>query len=155
MRVPAAIGVLCAAVAIAGCGGGGDSSSTRSEKPATAMSKSEIAKLIAPKVATPGEPPPKKLVIKDLREGAGATAKPHDEVLVDDMGINYKTGEVFESTWDAKGRPSKFPLDEVIQGWEEGVPGMKVGGRRELIIPSKAAYGTGPLIFVIDLLAIE
>jgi len=149
-------GTLLAALALAGCGGGGDGSSESSEKLITAMSKAEIAKLSEPKVSLPPGPPPTKLVVKDLREGTGAAAKPSDAVIVNEVGLSYKTGEVFESTWSGPApRPSRFPLEEVIQGWEEGLPGMKVGGQRELIVPSKLAYGQGAVLYVIDLLGVE
>jgi peptidylprolyl isomerase len=154
MRCLANIGVLLAAVVLVACGGGG-SSSGPSEKPQTAMSKSEIAKLTAPRVKAPSGPLPTELVVNDLREGSGATLKPGDQLVVDDVGISYRSGEEFETTWGKEGRPSRFPLNEVIEGWEKGLPGMKVGGRRELIVPSKMAYGQGPVIYVVDLLAIE
>jgi peptidylprolyl isomerase len=109
-----------------------------------------------PEVRVPNGPPPKELVVEDLREGSGATVEAGDEIVVDYVGVNYKTGEEFESTWSA-GKPSEFSLGtgEVIEGWEEGLRGMKVGGRRELIIPSNLAYKTGTLIYVIDLRAIK
>lgn len=150
--------VLLGALALVGCGGSGsgDGSSESSEKQVTTMSKAEIAKLTEPKVSIPPGPPPTKLVVKDLREGTGVAAKPSDAVVVNDVGLSYRTGKIFESTWSGPAaRPSRFPLEEVIQGWEEGVPGMKVGGRRELIVPSKLAYGQGPVLYVIDLLGVE
>jgi len=109
-----------------------------------------------PKVEVPSGPPPKELVIKDLDKGAGAMIESGREFVVDYVGVNYKTGQEFESTW-AKSEPSKFSFGtgEVVEGWEEGLRGMRVGGRRELIVPSKLAYGTGALIYVIDLLKVE
>lgn len=82
------------------------------------------------------------------------------------VGVNYKTGKQFDASWD-RGEPFSFALGagQVIPGWDQGIPGMKVGGRRELIIPPELAYGaTGSpptippnetLIFVVDLLADE
>ena len=109
--------------------------------------------------------PPKKLEIKDLEEGTGAEAKAGDEVTVQYVGVNYKSGKEFDASWD-RGEPFIFQLGAgmVIPGWDQGVEGMKVGGRRELIIPPELAYGPegsppaiGPnetLIFVIDLLEV-
>ena len=109
--------------------------------------------------------PPKKLEIKEIEEGTGAEAKAGDEVTVQYVGVNYKNGKEFDASWD-RGEPFSFQLGAgmVIPGWDKGVEGMKVGGRRELIIPPELAYGPegsppaiGPnetLIFVIDLLEV-
>lgn len=118
-----------------------------------------------PKVTVPSGAPPKKLVIKDLKEGEGPAAKAGDELSVQYVGVNYKTGKEFDSSW-SHGQPFGFTLGEgeVLAGWEQGVEGMKVGGRRELIIPPSLGYGpagTGSippnetLVFVIDLLEIN
>lgn len=135
------------AVLLSGCGGG-DSSTTTS--PTTNKTK--------PKVEVPKGPPPKKLVIKDLEVGKGPEAKLGDEVTVEYVAVNYKTGKQFEASWD-RGEPFTFDLGGgiVSAGWEQGIEGMKVGGRRELIIPPDLAYGPekGTLVFVVDLLAIE
>jgi peptidylprolyl isomerase len=156
--------VLCAALAVAGCGGGSDSSSssTASSTEATATT-SEGAK---PEVAVPKGAPPKELVVTELKKGTGAQAKAGDEVTVQYVGVDYKTGKQFDASWD-RGEPFTFTLGagEVIPGWDQGVVGMKVGGRRELIIPPGLAYGpagappaiapNATLVFVIDLLAVN
>ncbi|HSC20602.1 MAG TPA: FKBP-type peptidyl-prolyl cis-trans isomerase [Solirubrobacterales bacterium] len=130
------------------------------------LSKAEASKIKKPKVTVPSGPPPKKLVIKDLKKGKGPTAEAGDEVLVQYVGVDYKNGKEFDSSW-SRNEPFPFTLgsNSVIPGWEQGVEGMKLGGRRELIIPPELAYGPsgsppaiGPnetLIFVIDLLAIK
>lgn len=118
-----------------------------------------------PKVTVPSGPPPKKLEIKDLEKGSGPGAKPGDEVTVQYVGVNYKSGKEFDASWD-RGEPFTFPLGShsVIEGWEQGLEGMKVGGRRELIIPPQLGYGSEgggtippneTLVFVIDLEAIN
>jgi len=118
-----------------------------------------------PKVTAPSGPPPKKLEIKDLEKGSGPGAKPGDEVTVQYVGINYKNGKQFDASWD-RGEPFTFQLGShtVIEGWEQGLKGMKVGGRRELIIPPQLGYGSQSngaipanetLVFVIDLEAIN
>ena len=103
---------------------------------------------------------------KEIVEGDGAEAKAGDEVTVQYVGVGYKTGEEFDSSW-SRGEPFTFTLGagEVIPGWDQGIDGMKVGGRRELIIPPDLAYGPagsppaiGPnetLIFVVDLLEVN
>ena len=161
---------LCAALAIAGCGGGSDSSSSSSSAPAGSPSikwspAGEFG--TAPEVVAPGGKPPKKLETKDLIEGEGAAAKAGDQISVQYAGANYKTGEEFDSSWSRNAEPFSFTLGggEVIAGWDQGIVGMKVGGRRELIIPPALGYGAAgsppvippneTLVFVVDLLEVE
>ncbi len=92
-----------------------------------------------PAVTVPSGPPPKKLVIKDLIVGHGKAATASSTVTVNYVGVLYKTGKEFDSSWK-RGQPTSFPLSGVIPGWTQGIPGMKVGGRRELIIPPSLAY---------------
>jgi peptidylprolyl isomerase len=161
----------CLALAVAGCGGSDDSTkSTESTATGATESKSEkssSAKKTKPKVTVPNGPPPKKLEIEEIEEGTGAMAKAGDEVSVQYAGVGYESGEEFDSSWSRNAEPFTFGLGagQVIPGWDEGVQGMKVGGRRGLIIPPELAYGEagsppaiGPnetLIFVIDLLAVR
>lgn len=154
----------CALLAFAGCGGDDDSSSTATtaaEAPATSPSGQKTK----PKVTVPDGAPPKGLERTDIEKGSGPEAKTGDKVTVQYVGVNFKTGEEFDASWD-RGEPFTFTLGagEVIPGWDLGVMGMKVGGRRELVIPPKLAYGPtgsppaiGPnetLVFVIDLLEV-
>jgi peptidylprolyl isomerase len=158
----------CLALAIAGCGSGSSTTSSSSTEETTAPKETEAAakKKTKPKVTVPKGAPPKKLEVKDLEEGSGATAKAGNAVTVNYVGVNYKTGKEFDASWD-RGEPFTFTLGagEVIPGWDQGVEGMKVGGRRELIIPPSLGYGsTGAppaippnetLVFVVDLEAVE
>jgi len=116
-----------------------------------------------PKVAKPKGKPPKKLVVKDLVAGKGAAAAAGDQLKVNYVGVSFATGKEFDSSFDS-GQPLDFQLGAsmVIPGWDKGVEGMKVGGRRMRTIPPELAYGAagsppaiGPdetLVFVIDLL---
>lgn len=110
------------------------------------------------------EPPmmdePTQLVIEDIVVGDGAEAVAGGLVEVHYVGVDFETGEEFDSSW-SRGQSIEFPLTSLIQGWKEGIPGMKVGGRRTLICPPNWAYGPvggghrlsgRTLIFVIDLL---
>ncbi|MGW0855220.1 FKBP-type peptidyl-prolyl cis-trans isomerase [Streptomyces sp. NPDC002690] len=118
-----------------------------------------------PEVDFPGGEPPTDLQIKEIWEGDGAVAKAGDFVSVHYVGVAFSTGEEFDSSWN-RGEPLKFPLGagRVIAGWDQGVQGMKVGGRRQLIIPAHLAYGDRgagaaiapgeTLIFVCDLVAV-
>lgn len=114
-----------------------------------------------PEIEFPDGPPPTELVITDLVVGEGAEAVPGGNVEVHYVGVEYDTGEEFDSSWN-RGESIEFPLRGLIQGWQDGIPGMKVGGRRQLVIPPEQAYGPAggghrlsgkTLIFVIDLLA--
>ncbi len=160
------------AVVVAGCGSDSSTSTTSTtsssqggEEAAGAQSGAEAAKRTRPKVEVPKGPAPTTLVTKELIEGSGPEAKSGDEVTVQYAGVLYKTGKEFDASWN-RGEPFSFTLGggEVIPGWDKGVEGMKVGGRRMLVIPPELAYGSqgvGPippestLVFVIDLLSIK
>jgi peptidylprolyl isomerase len=94
----------------------------------------------APAMPITAGPPPKKLVTKDLKVGTGAVVKATDNVNVDYVGVACSTGKVFDSSY-SNGKPVDFPLNGVIQGWTQGIPGMRVGGVRLLSIPPDLAYG--------------
>ena len=118
-----------------------------------------------PEIDFPGGEPSAELQITDIWEGDGAEAKPGDVVKVHYVGVAYSTGEEFDASWN-RGDPLQFELGagRVIAGWDQGVQGMRVGGRRQLIIPPDLAYGDRgagqviapgeTLIFVCDLVSI-
>ena len=95
-----------------------------------------------PEVDFPGGEPPAKLEITDIWEGEGKVASAGDTVQVHYVGVAYSTGEEFDASWN-RGEPLSFRLGagQVIAGWDQGIQGMKVGGRRQLIIPPDLAYG--------------
>ena len=93
-----------------------------------------------PDIEFPVGPAPTELVITDLVVGGGDEAKPGDTVEVHYVGVEYDTGEEFDSSWN-RGESIAFPLRRLIQGWQDGIPGMRVGGRRQLVIPPALAYG--------------
>ncbi len=116
-----------------------------------------------PSIDRPDGPAPADLVIRDITVGDGAEALPGSTVKVHYLGVEYDTGDQFDASWD-RGDPIDFPLANLIQGWQDGIPGMKVGGRRELVIPPERAYGPAggghrlsgkTLIFIIDLLGVR
>jgi len=174
------LAALAAAVLIAGCGGSSSSSSTigvgnentsdqalvkagEAKEPKEVKTPTSGPLATEPKVTVPTGPAPTKLEKKDLIVGSGTEAKTGDTVTVNYVGVLYKGGKEFDASWKRK-EPFQFKLGvkQVIAGWDQGVVGMKVGGRRELVIPAELAYGkTGspptipanaPLVFVIDLL---
>ena len=158
---------LCAALALAigGCGGDDDSTSTETTSEAAAAKSGAEDTDKKPKVTVPDGPPPKQLEEDDLVEGTGAEAKTGDEVTVQYVGVGYDSGKEFDASWGREPFSFQLGAGAVIPGWDKGVAGMKVGGRRELTIPPNLAYGPagyppaiGPnetLIFVIDLLAVN
>jgi peptidylprolyl isomerase len=136
---------------------------TTTPKSGSSSSKSISKDLSSkPTIPKPTGSVPKRLVIKDIVKGTGKTAKAGDAVTVQYVGVDSKTGEQFDASWD-RGQPFQFQLgaQQVIPGWDQGVAGMKVGGRRELIIPPDLAYGpqgqppaiapNATLVFVIDM----
>jgi peptidylprolyl isomerase len=117
-----------------------------------------------PEIDFPGGEPPAELEITDIWEGDGPVASAGDRVTVHYVGVSHSTGEQFDASWD-RGEPLSFQLGagKVITGWDQGLQGMKVGGRRQLIIPPGLAYGDRgagnviapgeTLIFVCDLVS--
>jgi peptidylprolyl isomerase len=193
-RASLAVAAIAAAALIAGCGSSGGSStitvgnentadnalihetsSTSSSSSSTSSTSSSATASVKtptsgplstePKVTVPTGPAPKKLETKELIKGTGAEAKAGEKITVNYVGVLYKGGKEFNASWETK-EPFSFSLGEgrVIKGWDQGIPGMKVGGRRELIIPAELAYGAAgsgtaippnsPLVFVVDLLAV-
>ncbi len=176
--------VLLCAIVLASCSSGGTSAtssttttqgttraSSASHNATTTVPAATAAKV--PAVATPTDlttapvvspgtpPPPTTLVTKDLVVGSGPTATKSSTVLVKYVGADYTTGKNFTTQTWTSGKPTSFPLDGVVPGFAEGIEGMKVGGRREIVIPPALGYGAsgsggavGPnetLVFVVDL----
>lgn len=118
--------------------------------------------LTKPEIDFPEGPAPTELEIVDLVVGTGAEAAASSTVDVHYLGVEFESGEEFDSSW-SRGESINFPLRSLIQGWQAGIPGMKVGGRRKLVVPPAQAYGTAgghplsgkTLIFVIDLLGVS
>ena len=166
--------VALAALAIAGCGEdefdqtitvppGADATAEPATTPEGSENLEETDK--KPLIPKPEGDPPEKLVVKDIVEGDGKTAKKGDTVEVQYAGVTFSGGEEFDASWN-RGEPFEFTIGQgVIEGWSKGVVGMKEGGRRQLIIPPGQAYGEqgspptiGPnetLVFVIDLLEVK
>jgi peptidylprolyl isomerase len=169
---------LLLAVGVAACGG--DDNSTEGETAATpapteapvAPNTDAIAAGITkntkkePQIVTPEGAPPTELITEDIVKGKGKKAKAGDQLTMQYTGYSWSSGEKFDASW-GRGEPFVFQLGagQVIPGWDQGVAGMKVGGRRRLVIPPDLAYGAqgsppsiGPnetLVFVIDLLAVQ
>jgi peptidylprolyl isomerase len=178
MRYPASVGsAVLVALALAACGtadsnttapaasGSSKLAASRPEKASRkgplAMSKAEIAQLPRLVVTRRTGSPPRKLLVRDLRKGTGAPIRPNDAILVRYYDVSYDEAQRKPRT--GRFGPSRFGLNEVVRGWQLGLPGMKVGGRRELVVPPrlhfaawtpKMGYGHWTTIYVIDLLAV-
>jgi FKBP-type peptidyl-prolyl cis-trans isomerase len=176
--------LLVLALLAAGCGSStsesaADKSAAKAESEAKNQKPVPEAKAPAsPKVdPTPGEADintkptvpkgsgaaPTALKAETLIAGNGAEIKSGQQATVNYVGVLYKTGKEFDTSWG--GQPAQFPLTNVIEGWQSGLPGMKVGGRRLLVIPAEQAYGDSPpsgsgieageaLVFVVDLVSV-
>lgn len=175
MRPRRAAQVLLAAAALgaAGCGdddksGGSSDSSTSSDGAAPAASvEKQLAQVSTdlkkePRIPSLSGLPPMELVSKDIVTGTGAAAKQGDKITVEYLGVTYSDDKKLDSSWGRE--PLETSLDAasgIIDGWVKGIPGMKVGGRRALVIPPDLGYGeqgqppdVAPfetLMFVIDL----
>jgi peptidylprolyl isomerase len=119
-----------------------------------------------PEIEFPDSPPPEDLVVTDISVGEGAEATSGATVTAHYVGVAHSTGEEFDASYN-RGEPLSFRLGvgQVIAGWDQGIEGMRVGGRRRLVIPPQLAYGDrgaggaiGPgetLIFMVDLVDVR
>jgi peptidylprolyl isomerase len=179
-KIPPVLVAAATTVGLAACGsskapgivqapsGGATQASTPASTPTTASTSTTpaVPKALSkkPVVAVPTGPAPAHLVTKDLVVGTGPTAAAGQTITVNYVGVLYKGGKQFDASWD-RNQTFTTPLSNgsVIPGWVQGIAGMKVGGRRMLIIPPNLAYGaTGQpptipanatLVFVVDLLS--
>src|SRR4051794_2598619 len=185
--------LAAAALVVAGCGSSNDSTTTKkasnappsqpaqtetqtqSQADTTSSSATGSSAILAsptkdlakkPRIPHQSADAPSELVKQDIVKGTGATANPGDTVTVQYVGVRFRDGQQFDASWD-RGQPFVFPLGagQVIPGWDQGVVGMKVGGRRQLTIPPDLAYGAQgsppdiapneTLIFVVDLKKVQ
>jgi peptidylprolyl isomerase len=171
-RLPARSVLTAAAVALAlalaGCGSDDESAASRAATPAptatAAPDQTDVS--VKPVVPKPAGDPPAELVKRDIVKGKGRAARRGDQVTVQYVGVSWSTGEQFDASWDSgQAFPFELGAGNVIAGWDQGVRGMKVGGRRELVIPPAKAYGdTGSppaiapgetLVFIVDVVDIQ
>jgi peptidylprolyl isomerase len=167
----AAVLVLSAALALSACGSSGSSGSSSSGASSTASPSYVVGTAGVTVTGDLGKKPTvtvgadtkntTQLTVKDLVEGTGDPVKAGATVTAQYLGIGASTGKEFDSSW-SRGSAAQFSLAQVIQGWQDGIPGMKMGGRRLLVIPAAEAYGANPpsgstiqkdevLVFVVDL----
>ena len=171
-RLPIVLACLVLSLFAASCGGDDESSATpepagtatATPEAAGSIDPSTISKDLSekPKISKPSGTPPTDLVATDIVKGKGPAAKTGDVVSMQYVGWSWSTGEEFDSSWSRNKEPFQFQLGAqmVIPGWDQGIVGMKKGGRRLLVIPPELAYGASgsgpigpnePLVFVVDM----
>jgi peptidylprolyl isomerase len=135
---------------------------TTTAKPAAGGESTDLKK--KPTIEKGSGPAPTKLVVEDIVEGSGPGAKAGDQLTMQYVGALYDNGQEFDASWD-RGEPFQLQLGQgmVIPGWDEGLVGIKKGGRRKLVIPANLAYGAqgsppaippnATLIFIVDRVA--
>lgn len=185
VRLPA-LAAIAVATLVGACGSSNTSTGNSAIQPAPSAAQTATAPATAatpttttpasppvpaaiskkPTIAKPAGPAPKTLIVRDLIKGTGTVAKAGQSITANYVGVLYSNGQQFDASWD-NGAPITFTLGtgNVIPGWDRGLVGMKVGGRRELVIPPALGYGAagsppsvGPnetLVFVIDLLTVQ
>jgi peptidylprolyl isomerase len=163
---------------LAACGGGDDASgeSAATPIPVPQDPAADIRRIVEglskdtsskPEIAAPEGSPPAELEKRDIVRGKGPKAKTGDNLAMQYVGVSWSTGQQFDASWDRGEEPLTLELGagDVIPGWDEGLVGMREGGRRLLVIPAEKGYGAqgqppdiGPnetLIFVVDLVRIS
>jgi peptidylprolyl isomerase len=164
-----ACGLAALVLLVVGCGDDDNDGSGNSAADSTQQADRPNAVAPPPKekphVTPPEGAPPTELEVEDLVSGQGRAAKAGDEVTVNYVGVGYKTKKEFDTSFGKE--PFVFPLGagQVIPGWDKGIVGMKVGGRRQLLIPAKLAYGAQgrppaiepneALVFIVDLIDVK
>ena len=157
-----AFACLCAALLLSACSGEDDPSPRASSSPL--RTEAAVVATEKPKVPKPTGAPPTDLVQDDITKGTGAAVVPGQVVTVHYVLVTFDDGKEVETSWGTN--PITFTLGdgEVIEGWDKGLLGMRVGGRRRLVIPPRLAYGEGPpgpgnelagetLVFVVDVIS--
>lgn len=173
MKYLAPIVLVCVAPFLVACGG--DDSTATTQGSTTADAQRSAAKTPEfgaqpdgassnftgiprqPKVRVPQGPAPTGLVVREIKKGSGAPLVPNAKFAFRYVGVEYDSGKTFEARWDQPFKIQAFGNGELLVGQERGMRGMRVGGRRELIIPERLGYenGTGSLIYLIELVSVE
>jgi peptidylprolyl isomerase len=147
------------ATALGGCGGSSapdepSSAGSTAGAPISVRTITDVAR--PPKIVLPPGQSPHRLIVRDLRRGSGPGIPPRKEVEIKSnfTSLNYQNGKPHEVHWSRHGSFNiPFGPRREIEGWEKGLIGMRVGGRRELRVPSRMVHGHGAVLYVVDLLS--
>jgi peptidylprolyl isomerase len=146
------VAAVIATLSALACGGSSSGNSAGSaESPlARALRKA------GPEDPVPHGPPPSKLVVKVIEKGSGPAMRNGEVATARYIEVDYRTGRIYEQRWSPPD-PTSFNVGqrEVLAAWEAGMKGMRVGGRRELVLPAKLAYTHVPVVYVVELMAVE
>jgi peptidylprolyl isomerase len=108
-----------------------------------------------PTIELPTGPPPEKVVVEELKRGHGAQLRFAQEFTLNYVALDYETGEQLEDAWGRQAFTWVWGVEELVEGLEIGLEGMRVGGRRELIVPGRFAYGSAARIYLVELLRVK
>jgi peptidylprolyl isomerase len=162
-RATTAIALLALIFGLSACSSQPESTIASTPVPATVLPSVSGALNQAPTITKPAGAAPSSLEIRDIAVGTGATVAATSTVTVQYTGLSWSDGQTFDSSWQ-RGQAATFALSKVIPGWQQGLLGMQVGGRRLVVIPPSLGYGASgsgsikpneTLIFVVDLLAVS
>lgn len=146
MKILTLIGFCLAVLALAACGGGSSASQPQADE--------VVWRHGEPVVIAHHGPVPKKLIVKDLRPGSGAVLKKGKIMRVRYKSFDYRTAQRYEDWWQSP-FATGFGEGQSLGAWETGLKGMRVGGRRELIVPPAQAYTHVPVIYVLELVSVQ
>jgi peptidylprolyl isomerase len=141
------IGLVLISLSVTACGASSE---------ATPPVRKVVGTPAPPPIHVPSGPPPDQVVIKELRRGAGVQLKEGDGFAMNYAAVKYGNGEKTEAHWEKHGGFSwQYGKGKLVKAMVIGLKGMRVGGRRELIVPSRFAYHNGPLVYVVELVEVE
>jgi hypothetical protein len=151
MRVLLCSAAIAVAIAIAGCGS--DSSSSRTTGDSTTAQRGQEVLHYIPREAKPRNPGPHpgarvdRLIVRDIRRGVGPPIQAGDNGIFEFISTNWVTGAPVDEAW-RRSRPFETTIEKgvVIDGWWQGIPGMRVGGRRQIIVPPALGFTTNPIM---------
>lgn len=150
MRICGATVALGLAVIFLGCGGNGE---TAPSTDASSQARGHAGYPVPS--AAPAKDPLKKLVVKNLEVGDGPVAHWGDEAVIHYVGVYYKTGKIYSQHWGYSNGVKLEKGESFGSGWNKGIQGMRVGGRRELLIPSDLLFGDGDVAYIVELLRVK
>ncbi len=160
MRFGLPTALICATVLLSGCGDSAPGQAEESAAPGGATAGAGPTKKVSgtakpPPLEVPPGPPPKQVVVKDLRKGEGAEIQATKGFTASYIALDYGSGKQVEANWGDSAFKWFWRRGELSQGWEIGLEGLRVGGLRKLVVPSRLAYDSGARVYLVELLEVE